>query len=150
MPEGSIHRRGTEDAEFPDGDLTQRVLAAAFEVHSVLGAGLLESVYQHALEYELTLHGVPFAAQTSIPVIYKGQPISAGLRLDLLVDDAVIVEVKAVERLEPVHQAQLLTYLRIAGKRTGLLVNFNVPHLRQGIRRVVNTPRNSASSIPLR
>ena len=150
MNANSLHRRGTEDAEVAQSELTERILAAAFEVHTHLGAGLLESAYQRALAYELRLRVIEFAEQQAVPLRYKGEPLDAPLRLDLLVEGQVIVEVKAVARLDDIHVAQLLTYLRLTGLKTGLLINFNVPSLRQGIKRVVNTLRTSASSVPLR
>ncbi|MEO7850994.1 MAG: GxxExxY protein [Rubrivivax sp.] len=150
MKGGFIHRRGTEDAEFAQSEVTERVLAAAFEVHTVLGAGLLESIYQRALARELHLRGVRFEQQVAIPLAYKGATLDAPLRLDLLVEGAVIVEIKSVLHLDQIHQAQVLTYLRLADLRVGLLINFNVPSLRQGIKRVINIPRTSASSVPLR
>jgi len=150
MTTGSLRRRGTEDAEVAQRDITHGILGAAFEVHTVLGAGLLESVYQRALAHELGLRGVSFAQQVLLPVEYKGVGLYAPLRLDLPVDGQVIVEVKSVARLEPIHQAQLLTYLKLAHLTTGLLINFNVPSLRQGIKRVIHTLRTSASSVPLR
>ncbi|MEZ5444071.1 MAG: GxxExxY protein [Lysobacterales bacterium] len=113
------------------------VLDAAFRVHSELGPGLLESVYESCLAWELESVAVPFERQLVLPVRYRNLDLDAGLRLDLLIDDCLIVEVKAVDSLSEVHRAQLLTYLKLARKRLGLLLNFNVTHLRQGIRRVV-------------
>ena len=150
MNPNSLHRRGTEDAEFPQRELTERILAAAFGVLTYLGAGLLESVYQRALAHELSLRRIVFGQQALLPVLYKGVSLEAPLRLDLLVEKQVIVEVKSVAQLDELHHAQLLTYLRLAGLSAGLLINFNVPSLRNGIRRVVNTLRTSAPSAPLR
>jgi GxxExxY protein len=116
-------------------ELTNEVLRAAIEVHRQLGPGLLESVYEQCLCRELQLREIPFQCQVSCPVVYKGEQIEAIYRLDLLVDKKVIVEVKAVEELLRVHEAQLLSYLRLTGKRVGLLINFNVPVLKEGIRR---------------
>lgn len=118
-------------------DLTEQILAAAFEVHSKLGPGLLESAYEACLAYELTLRGIPFARQLSLPLRYKDQNIDVGFRIDLLVADTVIVELKAVDRLLAIHEAQLLTYLKLTEKRVGLLINFNTQHLRNGIKRRV-------------
>jgi GxxExxY protein len=140
------HRRVPEDAEFAQSELTERILAAAFDVHTHLGPGLLETVYQLALQHELGLRSIPFVAQAAVPVHYKGHALDSTLRLDLLVDDCVVVEVKSVAAIEDVHRAQLLTYLRLARLQTGLLINFNVVSLKRGIRRVANTLRNSASS----
>jgi len=118
--------------------LTHGIIAAAIEVHRSLGPGLLESTYQEALCYELAEAGLSFHRHLPIPLTYKGVPLSCGYCLDFLVMDEVIVETKAVEHLLPVHSAQLLTYLKCADKRVGLLINFNVPVLRDGIRRMVN------------
>jgi len=113
------------------------VVNCAFRVHSQLGPGLLESVYEVCLAHELHKSGVPFENQLSLPVVYDGIRLDAGLRLDFVVAGAVVVELKAVEHLMPVHQAQVLTYLKLTGHRLGLLVNFNVPRIKDGIRRVV-------------
>jgi GxxExxY protein len=145
-----IHRRGTELAEFAQSELTGRILKAAFEVHTVLGPGLLESAYQGAMIHELQLQGLSFASQVSVPLQYKGTVLSSPLRLDLLVESLVIVEIKSILTLEDIHHAQLLTYLRLTNLQAGLLINFNVVSLKLGIKRVINTPRNSANSVPLR
>jgi GxxExxY protein len=145
-----IHRRGAEDAENPQRDITEKVISAAIEVHRLLGPGLLESVYQQAMQYELGQQGLAFEAQIQVPVMYKGQNLATPLRLDLLVAEVVIVEIKAVKVLEDIHTAQLLTYLKLTGLASGLLLNFNHPTLKQGIKRVSNTLRPSASSAPLR
>ncbi len=113
------------------------VVDCAFRVHSNLGPGLLESVYEVCLAYELNKAGIPFEKQVSLPVFYDNLRLEAGLRLDFLVSGTVIVELKAVESLLPIHQAQLLTYLKLTGHRLGLLINFNVPLIKDGIRRVV-------------
>jgi GxxExxY protein len=113
------------------------VVDAAFRVHSALGPGLLESVYEVCLCHELRKQGTPFVAQQVLPVVYDGVRLDAGLRVDLLVDESVVVELKAVEKTLPIHEAQLLTYLKLADKRLGLLVNFNVPLIRDGIKRMV-------------
>jgi GxxExxY protein len=113
------------------------VLDAAFQVHKTLGPGLLESVYEVCLCRELSKRNIAFQCQTSLPVIYDGMRLEAGLRIDLLVADAVIVELKAVEKTIPLHKAQLLTYLKLTNKRLGLLINFNVPLLKDGIQRIV-------------
>ena len=118
--------------------LTHDIIAAAIEVHRALGPGLLESSYQEALCYELAQAGISFQRQVPIALSYKGVPLSCGYRLDFLVEDEVIVETKAVEHLLPVHSAQLLTYLKCDNKHVGLLINFNVPVLKDGIRRMVN------------
>ena len=150
MNAGFIHRRGAEYAEAPQREVTEKVIGAAIEVHQLMGPGLLESVYQQALQIELALRGIRFEAQAPVSLIYKGRAMAAPLKLDLLVDGVVIVEIKAVQRLEPVHAAQLLTYLRLTGLTSGLLLNFNEITLKQGIQRVSNSLRPSAYSAPLR
>ena len=114
------------------------VLDAAFEVHRELGAGLLESAYCAALEIELKQRGVDVLRECAVPCYYKGMPLGITYRMDLVAADAVVIEVKAVQDLLPVHHAQLLTYLRLSGHRLGLLINFNVPLLKGSIKRVVN------------
>ena len=118
-------------------ELTSRTLGAAIEVHKALGPGLLESAYEECLCHELRLRSLPFKRQVDLPINYKGIELSCGYRLDLIVEDSVILELKAVERLLPIHDAQLLTYLRLSGKRVGLLINFNVAVLKRGIVRKV-------------
>ncbi len=113
------------------------ILDGAFAVHRSLGPGLLESVYETCMAIELERRGIRFARQLAVSIEYHGQTIEPAYRIDLLVDDQVVVEIKAVERLLPIHEAQVLTYLKLARKRLGLLVNFNVPLLRDGIRRLV-------------
>ncbi len=114
------------------------VVDAAMKVHTVLGPGLLESAYEGCLAHELRKRGHRVDSQVVLPVHYDGAQIDAGYRLDLLVDNAVVVELKAVSEIAPIHQAQLLTYLKLSGKKIGLLINFNVLHLRDGIKRLVN------------
>jgi GxxExxY protein len=117
-------------------DLVARhVVDAAFRVHETLGPGLLESVYERCLGYELETRDIPFCRQVRIPISYRKYKIDAGLRIDLVVADQVIVEVKATERLMPVHEAQLDTYLRLSGYTLGFLINFNVVLIKHGIRR---------------
>jgi GxxExxY protein len=113
------------------------VLDAAFKVHSALGAGLLESVYETCLAYEIRRRGREVETQKHVPVIYEGVVLETGLRLDMLVDKMVVVEIKSVDQMNPVYEAQLLTYLKLTGLRLGLLINFNIPHLKDGIRRIV-------------
>ncbi|MBN2209015.1 MAG: GxxExxY protein [Candidatus Coatesbacteria bacterium] len=117
--------------------IANAVVDAAMKVHRTLGPGLLESVYEACLCCELEQRGIPFKAQISLPVVYEDVRLDAGLRLDLLVDNAVIAELKAVQEMQPVFEAQLLTYLRLTGLRLGLLINFNVPLLKNGIKRVI-------------
>jgi GxxExxY protein len=119
--------------------LTERIIGAAIEVHRNLGPGLLESAYETCLSFELAERGLNVEAQKPLPVIYKDVHLDAGYRLDLLVEDQVIVEIKAVEQLAPIHQAQLLSYLKISGRKVGLLINFNVQILKNGIKRLINT-----------
>lgn len=114
------------------------IVDAAFRVHSTLGPGLLESVYETCLEHELTKRGQSVSRQVSLPIHYDGSRLDAGLRLDLLVADSIIVEVKAIERLLPVHDAQLLTYLKLARKPLRFLINFNVTLIKEGIRRRIS------------
>ena len=118
-------------------ELTERIIGAAIEVHKQLGAGLLESSYKRCLCRELELRGVTFACEVPLPITYKGVVLEVGYRIDLIVAGEVVVEIKAVEKLLPIHDAQLLTYLRLSGKRVGLLINFNVPVLKDGIVRRV-------------
>jgi GxxExxY protein len=117
--------------------LTQRIIGFAIEVHRQLGPGLLESAYEECLCYELREAGLAFQQQVPLPVIYKAVRLDCGYRIDIVVEDSVTLELKTVERLIPIHEAQLLTYLRLSGLRTGLLLNFNSPVLRDGIRRMV-------------
>lgn len=119
-------------------EMTEQIIAAAIEVHRTLGPGLLESAYEACLVYELTSRGLRVEQQKPMPVFYKEVQLDAGYRLDVLVEKSVIVELKAVEQLLPIHEAQLLSYLKLSGCRVGLLINFNVPVLKQGIRRLVN------------
>lgn len=116
---------------------TEPIIGAAIDVHKQLGPGLLESTYEECLCHELHLRRIQFQRQVELPVVYKGLKLDCGYRLDLLVEDTVVVELKAVEQLLPVHEAQLLTYLHLTRKRVGLLINFNVPLLKDGIRRRV-------------
>ena len=118
-------------------DLTQKVIGACIEVHRELGAGLLESAYEECLCCELSLRNIPFERQVSLPVTYKGIKLDCGYVMDLIVDQKVLLELKAVDEIHPVFEAQLLTYLRLTSMRVGLLVNFNVPVLKDGIKRRV-------------
>ena len=118
--------------------LTYRIIGCAMEVYKQLGPGLLESIYEQALRHELQLNDIPVESQVEVNVNYKGKNITDNLRLDLLVDSRVIVELKSVEELKPVHHKQLLTYLRLMDKKIGLLINFNTDNLMDGIKRVIN------------
>jgi GxxExxY protein len=131
-------------------EVTGAIVDAAMKVHSALGPGLLESIYETCLVTELQKRGLKTASQIPLPVVYDGHKLEAGYRLDILVEDLVVVEVKAVDTLSALHRAQLLTYLKLAGKPLGLLINFNVVHLRHGIRRLIESRsplRSSASSV---
>ena len=119
-------------------DLSYKIIGSAMEVYKTLGPGLLESAYEKALVHELNLAGIPVQSQVGVEMSYKGVNIGEGLRLDLLIDNQIIVELKSVEELKPVHHKQLLTYLRLMDKRLGLLINFNVTDIMQGIKRAVN------------
>ena len=118
-------------------DLTHKIIGAAIEVHRALGPGLLESAYQACLAREFSLRGLPFEQEKPIPVEYKGVRLDCGYRLDFAVAGKVVVELKAVEAIHPIHEAQLLSYLKLTGYRVGLLINFNVPILKDGIKRMV-------------
>ena len=118
--------------------LTEAIIGAAIEVHRVLGPGLLESVYEKCLCYELQLRGIDFRPQVQLPVVYKGVEMDCHFQMDLIIPGKVVVELKAVDALHPIHEAQLLTYLKLSGIRVGLLINFNVPLLKNGVKRMVN------------
>ncbi|MDX9847882.1 MAG: GxxExxY protein [Tenuifilaceae bacterium] len=118
--------------------LTEKVIAAAIDVHRELGPGLLESVYQHCLCEELRIRGISFVPQAKLPIIYKENLLDKSFRIDILVEDKLVVELKAVEIILPVHEVQLVTYLKLSGHKLGLLINFNEPILKQGIRRRIN------------
>jgi GxxExxY protein len=117
--------------------LSNQIIGAAIEVHKALGPGLLESAYETCLFHELTLRQIPVEKQVALSLFYKGLKLDCGYRLDLLVDNLVILEIKSVERIDPIHEAQLLTYLRLSGLWLGLLINFNVPVLKNGGKRLV-------------
>lgn len=121
-----------------DNELTYEIRGAIFDVYNELGPGLLESVYEEAMTFELKERGLEVARQVEVPVIYKGNELKTPLRLDLLVNNQVIVELKSVEEMKPVFAKQLLTYLKLLDKRVGLLVNFNTSNLRESIKRIVN------------
>jgi GxxExxY protein len=120
-----------------DKQLTYEIIGAAIEVHRQLGPGLLESVYEECLCRELTIREIPFERQKSLPLVYKELKLECGYRLDLLVDGKVVVEIKSVESLAPIHDAIVLTYLKLSGRTLGLLINFNSVTLKSGIRRLV-------------
>ncbi len=121
-----------------DDELTYEIRGAIFDVYNELGPGLLESVYEETLYFELQDRGLKVSRQVEVPIYYKGQKLESVLKLDILVDNQVIVELKSVEELKPVHVKQLLTYLKLTNKKVGLLVNFNSYDLKENIRRIVN------------
>lgn len=119
-------------------EITGAIVKSAMKVHSLLGPGLLESAYQACLAHELRKRGLTVATQVGLRVVYDGEKIELGYRMDLVVENRVVVEVKSVDALHPIHQAQLLSYMRLSGLAVGLLINFNVLHLREGIKRMVD------------
>ncbi len=126
--------------------LTERLIGCAIEVHKTLRPGLVESAYEECLSYEMSRAGISFERQKGMPVTYKGNLLDCGYRLDLLVDEKVVVELKAVDDFSPMHEAQLITYLKLSGCSVGLLINFNVRQLTRGIRRIVNNFNESSAS----
>lgn len=118
-------------------EIARIVVDASIKVHKLLGPGLLESVYEACLVHELELHGIASKRQVTLPISYEGKVLETGLRLDMLVEECLIVELKAVESLLPIHQAQMITYLKLSGIRLGLLINFNVRILKDGLKRIV-------------
>lgn len=148
-----MNRRGAE-AQREDDPRTRAIIGAAIEVHRALGPGLMESAYEECLCHELNLRGLAFERQVQVPVRYKGVHLDCGYRVDLIVSGEVVVELKTVEALLPIHEAQLLTYLKLLRRPLGLLINFHVEVLRQGIRRMILSEATSApdlcASAPLR
>jgi len=136
-PGENVHHEDHEENEVEFDELSNKVIGCTIEVHRVLGPGLLESTYEQCLARELDLAGIPFMLQHPLPVIYKDTRLDCGYRIDWLVDDRLIVELKSVEKLLGIHEAQLLTYMKMAGIRVGLLLNFNVEILKRGIKRFV-------------
>ena len=128
-----MNHRDTETQRDP---LTEKVIGAAIDVHRTLGPGLLESVYEECLCYELSECGLKFNRQVNLPISYKNVKLECGCRMDLVVSESLTIEIKTVEKILPIHEAQLLTYLKLTGLHTGLIVNFNVPVLKDGIRRM--------------
>jgi GxxExxY protein len=120
-----------------DNEITHAIIGAAIEVHKYLGPGLLESAYEECLVHELSLRNLRFERQKPIPVVYKETKLECGYRIDLLVEDKIVVELKAVEGLAPIHDAIVLTYLRLSGHKLGLLINFHAATLKEGIRRLI-------------
>lgn len=136
-----MNHKGTKTQREPIPDKVERVakgvVDSAFRVHSQLGPGLLESIYEVCIAHELKKIPMKVARQVAVPVVYDGLRFDEGLRLDLVVEDCVLVELKAAEKILPVHNAQVLTYLKLSGLRMGLLINFNVPLIKDGIKRIV-------------
>ena len=120
-------------------EITQEIIGAAIEVHKHSGPGLLDSTYEECLVYELKKLGLTIGRQVDLPILYKGNQLDAKYRLDLLVNEQVVVELKSCSKIEPIHEAQLLTYLKLSGLTYGLLINFNVPMLRHGLKRIINS-----------
>lgn len=133
-----MNHKVTKDTKKNSDILSKKIVGAAIEIHRHLGPGLLESAYEQALCYELSIRNIDFERQKQIPAIYKGINLDCGYRLDILVDGLVIVELKAVLQLDPLFEAQLLTYLKISQLWLGMLLNFNVPVMKYGIKRIVN------------
>lgn len=131
-----MNRRDAEAQR--ENKITEKIIGAAIEVHKALGPGLLESAYEECLCYEVAQQGFSFQRQVALPVVYKGIKLDCGYRMDMVVEDLVIVELKTVEKMLPIHEAQLLTYLKLYRSSLGLLINFNVPALKDGIKRIVN------------
>ena len=131
-----MNRRDTETPR--EDKITGEIIGAAIEVHRELGPGLLESAYEQCLCHELSLRGLPFRRQVELSVAYKGIRLDCGYRMDVVVADIVVVELKTVDQLLPIHDAQLLTYLKLYRRQLGLLLNFNVPVLKEGLKRIVN------------
>ena len=130
-------RFNRKQKDMDENALSKQIIGAAIEVHRYLGPGLLESAYEECLAYELTQRQIPFERQKPVAVVYKDVQLDCGFRVDLLVGGLVVVELKAVEKLAPIHQAQVLTYLKLTGCKLGLLLNFNMPMMRDGIKRLV-------------
>jgi GxxExxY protein len=129
----------------PVDTVTHQIIGAAIEVHRILGPGLLEATYMTCLQYEMSAAGLRFVADRAVAIRYKGMTLDAKYRIDLLVESVVVVEMKAVDHVLPVHQAQLLTYMRLLDCPAGLLINFNVPKLVDGVKRLINVPRVKAT-----
>jgi len=129
----TLHHRDTETERDP---LTDSVIGAAIEVHRVLGPGLLESAYEECLCHELECRGIKFARQVALPVRYKAILLDCAYRMDVVVENQLVLELKSADKLLPIHEAQLLTYLRLSGLHTGLLLNFNVPAIKDGLKRM--------------
>src|SRR5215470_17694154 len=134
------------EVEMEFADLSEKVIAAALKVHSAIGPGVMEKVYRTCLQHELRKAGLDVQSEVALPILYDGLRLESGCRIDLLVENLLIVELKCADSIQPIHKAQLLTYLRLANKPVGLLLNFNVVHLRDGIRRILNNKHQAAFS----
>src|SRR6266508_1715749 len=139
-----LNRGGAETPR--ENQLTEKIIGCAIEVHKGLGPGLLESAYEECFCYEFAQNGISFIRQVPLPVVYKGIKLDCGYRIDVLVNDLVIIELKTVEKLLPIHDAQLLKYLKLYRRPLGLLINFNVPILKDGIKRLVNKFQETSAS----
>ena len=152
FPIGAVDERGMEHDDGNAGafgDCSAAVIGACIEVHRYLGPGLLESAYQHCVAHELAVRGIRFERERPLPLEYKGTRLECGYRLDLVVEDALVVEIKSVDHLLPIHTAQLLTYLRLTGLRIGLLVNFREAVLKNGLRRLTLSHDFPSSRLPV-
>ena len=138
MEEFASQFNADTEASKREKNITDHIVDAAFSVHRTMGPGLLESIYQDCLAKEFLMRNIPFATQVNVPLIYKGQPLNKHFILDMLVADEVVVEIKAVAELQPIHEAQLLSYLKLTNKKIGYLLNFKVPLMKNGIRRMRN------------
>jgi GxxExxY protein len=130
-----------------ENQVTEAIIGGAIEVHRTFGPGLLESIYEECLAVELELRKLKVARQLPVPLQYKGRRVGVDLKIDLLVENHVVVELKAVEKILPIHEAQILTYLRLTDKPIGLLINFNVPLLKDGVRRLITRPLCASVSL---
>jgi len=139
-----MNRRDAETLS--DDVITSQIIGAAIEVHRELGPGLLESAYEKCLCHELTLRGLTCERQVALPIQYKGVQLDCGYKLDVVVEQLVVLELKTVDKLLPIHEAQLLTYLKLSHRQLGLLLNFNVPALKDGLKRIVNNYRGNSAS----
>ena len=130
--------------------LSRQVIGAAIEVHKELGAGLLESAYEFCLKTELERQGLEVETQVDLPLFYKGEPTGKSYRIDMLVENKIVIELKSVEKLLPIHEVQLVTYLKLTNNAIGLLINFNVPVLKDGVKRKINAKREYTGIKPMR
>ena len=146
--EGAESAEGSAPRAYRLNELTELIIGAAIEVHRATGPGLMESVYEHCLCYELSQRGLSFQRQVELPVAYKGIKLNCGFRMDVIVENQIVLELKTVDQLLPIHSAQLLTYLKLSGKKIGLLINFNEPVLKKGLKRLANRAPDAAIADP--